>query len=52
MTKSKLKNLGFYATEEIADYEWLTIEYPFHYGFHAEYSEKDNGFQLFGYTIN
>ena len=24
MSKSKLENLGFYATEEITDYEWLT----------------------------
>ena len=52
MTNSKLENLGFYATEEITDYEWLTIQYPLHYKFFTRYAAKDNSFQLFGYTIN
>ena len=52
MSKSKPKNLGFYATEEITNYEWLAMEYPFYYGFYAEYSDKEDGFQLFAYMIN
>jgi len=52
MAGSELECLCFYPTKEITDVEWLAIEYPLHHRFRTKYSRKDNGWELYGYTIN